>query len=207
MYLQKELDESSVSIKQQKQVIMNELSLFRLKLQYKSENQETGELEKAKTEILVQCVNYTDAEKLVCEIIKLYNMSKFEPCVYDIVKTKFEAVDVYGSKIMEKEEDLTCGLIQHYFTTDDDGLYAVEAIVFGDKEAKEKDLKFTFFIPSTNVADAMNKAKKILEGQGFALDNCLIPSAKLDKAEYVYLRPETSKEIYEHAYTYSIDEL
>jgi hypothetical protein len=178
---------------------MNELSMFRLKVQYKSENQATGEIEKVKTEFLAQCVNYTDAENLMNKIIELDNMDKFEPCVYDIAKAKFEASDIYGTNIMKADDKLVCGLIEHFFENDSEGLYAVETIVFGDKEAKEKDLKQTYYIPAANVADAMAAARKILIYHGHNIDDCLIPSTKLDKATLVFLRPTTSESIYKQA--------
>ena len=175
---------------------MNELSMFRLKVQYKSENQSTGEIEKVKAEFLAQCVNYTDAESLMNKIIETESMNKFEPCVYDIAKAKFEASDIYGTKIMKTDNNLTCGLIEHYFENDSEGLYAVETIVFGDKEAKEKDLKQTFYIPSSNVADAMSAAREILFHNGHQISDCLIPSTKLDNASLIFLRPATSERIY-----------
>lgn len=175
---------------------MNEFSMFRLKVQHKSENQTTGELEKTRTEILAQCVNYTDAENLVLKIIEQYNMDKFEPCVYDISKAKFEATNILGYDNMKPDTTKTCGLIQHYFESNDDGLYEVETIIFGDKTLKEKDTKITYYIPSSNIADAMNKARQTLRNNGYSLDSSLIQSAKLDKAEWVYLRPATSKSLY-----------
>lgn len=179
---------------------MNELSMFRLKVQYKSENQATGEIEKSKLEILAQCVNYTDAETLMNKLIERYDMDKFEPCVYDIVKAKFEATYVYGCSAMHAETGmLTCGLIQHYFENESDGLYAVDTVAFGDKTAKEKDIKETHYIPAANVAEAMNAARQILSYNGNNLEDCLVPSAKLDNAEYVYLRPTTSESIYKQA--------
>lgn len=180
---------------------MNENSIFRLKVQYKMDNQETGEVEKMKLEILTQCVNYTDAEAVMNKIIEQYNMNKFETCVYDIVKTKFEAGDIYGCEAMaaDDSEILTCGLLQHFFENESDGLYAVENIVFGNKDNKEKDLKRTFYIPATNVANAMSLATKILRYEGYDMNDCLIPSAKLDNATYVYLRPKTSENIYKSA--------
>lgn len=178
---------------------MNELSMFRLKVQYKSENQTTGEIEKIKTEILAQCANYTDAETLMNKIIETDNLNKFEPCIYDIVKTKFEAPDIYGTKIMQTDNNLACGLIEHFFENDSEGLYEVQAIVFGDKEAKEKDLKQTIYIPATNVADAMAAARKILVYSGHNIADCLIPSTKLDNASIVFLRPSTSEYIYKQA--------
>lgn len=179
---------------------MNELSMFRMKLQYKSENQETGEIERTKTEILAQCVCYTDAESLVHKLVEQYHMDKFEPCVYDIIKAKFEATSIYGNDLMKADTSYTTNnLYQHYFENTDDGLYEVATVVFGDKEAKEKDFKQTFYIPATNVADAMNKARQILQSSGNNLEDCLIPSAKLDNTEWIYLRPTTSEEIYKQS--------
>lgn len=177
---------------------MNATSLmFRLKLQYKSENQSTGEIEKTKTEILTECVNYTNAEEVAYSIIEQYHMDKFEPCVYDIVKTKIETTDIYGNESMKIDYSYDIdSLHQHYFDNEENGLYEVETIVFGDKEIKEKDHKHTFYIPAANVADAMNKARTILQNMGCELGNCLIPSAKLDKAEWIYLKPTTSEQIY-----------
>lgn len=71
--------------------------------------------------------------------------------------------------------------------------------MFGDKEAKEKDLKQTYYIPAANVADAMAAARKILIYHGHNIDDCLIPSTKLDKATSVFLRPTTSENIYKQA--------
>lgn len=178
---------------------MNELSMFRLKVQYKSENQSTGEIEKVKAEFLAQCVNYADAEKLMCKIIETNSMDKFEPCVYDITKAKFEATDIYGCPIMKTNHNMTCGLIEHYFEAENDGLYAVETIAFGDKELKEKDTKHTYYIPATDVAEAMTATRKILVYESNNIENCLIPSAKLDKATSVFLRPTTSENIYKQA--------
>lgn len=180
---------------------MNDNTIFRLKVQYKADNQKTGKVEKIKLEILAQCVNYTDAEAVMNKVIEQYNMNKFEPCVYDIVKTKFEADSIYGCKAMSADDskNLTCGLLQHFFDNESDGLYAVETIVFGNKEDKEKDLKRTFYIPAIDVANAMSLATLILKYEGRDMNDCLIPSAKLDNATYVYLRPKTSESMYKLA--------
>lgn len=180
---------------------MNDNSIFRLKVQYKAENQETGEVEKIKLEILAQCVNYTDAEAVMNKVIEQYQMNKFEPCIYDIVKTKFEANDIYGCEPMSADDNtnLTCGLLQHFFEDESDGLYAVDNVVFGNKEDKEKDLKRTFFIPAKDTADATSAAVAILNYEGRDMNDCLISSVKLDHAEYIYLRPKTSESIYKLA--------
>lgn len=180
---------------------MDSNSIFRLKVQYQAVNQETGDVEKTKLEILTQCVNYTDAEAVMNKIAEEYQMNKFEPCVYGIVKAKFSTDSIYGGETFIAEDNgaLTLGLIQHSFEEEADGLYAVETIVFGNKENKEKDLKQTFYIPAKDVAHAMKAATEILTFNGHNLADCIIPSAKLDNASYVYLRPTTSERIFNQA--------
>lgn len=180
---------------------MNDNSIFRLKIQYKGENQETKEIEKVKLEILVQCVNYTDAETVMNKIAEQYQMNKFETCVYDIIKTKFTANDIYGGETLSADDNnrLTCGLLQHFFEDESDGLYAVNTIIYGNKDEGEKDFKQTYYIPATNVANAMEAAEAILRYRGNHPDDFFIPSAKLDNATYIYLRPATSEEIFKQA--------
>lgn len=180
---------------------MNEYSLFRLKLQYKAENQETGEIEKAKMEILAQCVNYTDAETLVNKLIEQYQMDKLDPCNYEIVKGKFDVSNIVGTPVLQHDNKdvLTCGLLQHFFSENEDGLYAVDTIVFGDKAKKEKDVKTTYYIPANDAGDAQSRAMKILLMEGNQSGNCLVSCVKLDNAEYIYLRPQTSANLEENA--------
>lgn len=177
--------------------IMNTKSMFRLKIQYKSESQETGEIKKTKIEILAQCANYTDAERLVNKLIEHYGMDKFEPCSYDITQCKFEVNAIYGNNILKEEsKNLYCNLSCHYFEEKNDGLYAVDVVIFGDKSRKEKDVKDTYYIPASSVAEAMVCAQKILIYNCNYLDNCLIQNVKLDNAEYIYLASSTSERIY-----------
>lgn len=75
----------------------------------------------------------------------------------------------------------------------------IDISCFGNKEDKEKDLKRTFYIPAIDVANAMSLATLILEYEGRDMNDCLIPSAKLDNATYVYLRPKTSEGMYKLA--------
>lgn len=181
---------------------MNDNSIFRLKIQYKGENEENGNIEKIKLEILVQCVNYTDAETVMCKIAEQYQMDKYEPYTYDIVKTKFSAGDIYGGAVLSADDankSLTCGLLQHFFENESDGLYAVETVVFETIDGKEKSRKETCYIPATDVADAMGAATAILRHRGESPDDFIIPSAKLDNATYIYLRPKTSEEIFNQA--------
>lgn len=178
---------------------MNEYSLFRLKFQYKTENQETGEIEKAKMEALAQCANYTDAEALANKLMTMYGISKLDGYSYEIIKGKFDVSSLVGTSVLQHNKSLVCGLMPHFFENGNEGLYAVDTIVFGDKTAKEKDIKATYYIAATDVADAQDKACKVLQSDGYSLSDCLVSGAKLDNVEYLYLRPMTSETLQENA--------
>lgn len=179
---------------------MSNNSMFRLKVQYKSVNQATGKDEKKKLEILVQAENYTEAEAVLYKVAEQYQFGKLEPYTYDIIKTKLLAGDVYDyhGMVTDSENKLTCGLIQHFFEPHY-GLYSVNTVVYGDKDIDEKDLKETYYIPALNVSDAMSAAMAILKYYNHDFSECHVPSAKLDNAIYIYLRPYTSEAIFNQA--------
>lgn len=179
---------------------MSNNSMFRLKVQYKAVNQATGKDEKNKLEILIQAENYTEAEAVLNKIAKQYQFDKLEPYTYDIIRAKLLANDIYDyhGMVTDSENKLTCGLIQHFFEQSY-GLYAVDTVVYGDKEADEKDLKETYYIPALDVSDAMNAAMAILKYYNHDYSECHVPSAKLDNAKYIYLQPYTSEAIFKQA--------
>lgn len=172
---------------------MDSLStMFRLKVAYQAENQETGEMEKVKEEILAECENYTDAEAVLNSIIKQYGFDKFGNVPYEIVKCKFSRSQLYVNNLIEKDNEantLTCGLVNCSFTDAMDGLYAVDVIIFGNKSEKEKDLKDTYFIPANDPADATQKAKEILDFYGHSKDDYAVTNVKFDKANSMYFVP------------------
>ena len=54
--------------------------VFEIKFAYKGEN-EKGELSKKKLNVLAQCTNYTEAEKLAHTLIAIQELEKFEKSV------------------------------------------------------------------------------------------------------------------------------
>ena len=54
--------------------------VFEIKFAYKGEN-EKGELSKKKLNVLAQCTNYTEAEKLAHTLIAIQELEKFEECM------------------------------------------------------------------------------------------------------------------------------
>lgn len=175
---------------------MDSNSLFRLKIQYLSENQETGAVEKNKIEILAQSANYTDAEAVLHAIVEEYGMEKLAPCQYEIIRGKFNVGDITGSPAIQRDGDTLCGLVQHSFSVANDGLYVIDTIVFGDAGNNGKDTKATYYIPAHDVADAQEKGYRVLAQGGNASKDCLVTSAKLDKVEYIYLTPQTSESLF-----------
>lgn len=176
----------------------NVTQMFRLKLTYQAENQETGDVEKIKTEVLVQCVNYTDAETLLNKIIEHYAMNKLAPVVYEIVKCKFACQDIYLNSLTNCDSDdtpLTCGRLNCFFVNESHGLYAVDTIIFGDKSLKEKDIKTTYLIPAEDPADATVRAKLILADSGNDEEDIAVTNVKYDRAGDFYLEPMTYTEL------------
>lgn len=176
-------------------------TMFRLKIAYQAENQETGEMEKVKEEILSECANYTDAEAVLTSIVEQYNLGKFGSVPYEIVKCKFSRHQLYVNDLIESDDEnktLTCGLLNCSFVDGMDGLYAVDVIIFGNKAEKEKDVKDTYFIPANDPADATHKAKEILGYGGHSKDDYAITNVKFDKATSMYFVPssfESMKEL------------
>ena len=176
--------------------------MYRLKLAYQAENETSGEVEKIKEEILVECVNYTNAETLLNKLIEIYSMNKLAPAVYEIIKCKFAANNIYINSLINCDGDdvpLTCGKLNCFFTDRSHGLYVVDTIIFGDKEAKEKDEKITFLIPAKDPADATMRAKMILKHDGNKDEDIAVNNVKYDKAGNFYLDPMTFNNLSERS--------
>lgn len=166
--------------------------MFRLKLAYQAENKETGDMEKVKEEILVECTSYTDAETLLNKIISTFSMDKYSPVVYEIVKCKFSHTDIYLNSLVDCDNDdtpLTCGKLNCFFKNESHGLYVVDATVFGDKSLKEKDVKVNYLIPAEDPADATMRARMILEYNGSKEEDIAVTNVKYDRAGNFYFDP------------------
>ena len=109
---------------------METTNFYRIKTSWMSES-EDGSLVKTKTEELAEAVNYTDAEALCMSLINGRNRDKFDTPSYEIVKTKIDRI-IY-SKILQKEDSLTKGLVESYFEESEDtgvGMYSVKVVFF-----------------------------------------------------------------------------
>lgn len=175
--------------------------MYRLKVTYQSENSETGDIEKVKDEILVECSTYTEAEAVLNKLIINYGMDKYGEVVYEIVKCKFTRSDIYYNNLLNSDNSkmLTCGLLQCFFEDENHGLYAVDTIAFGNKALKEKDEKYTYLIPAVDPADATNRAKAILIYEGRDINDCAINNVKYDKAGTFYFLPASQESLKERS--------
>ena len=113
--------------------------VFEIKFAYKGEN-EKGELSKKKLNVLAQCSNYTEAEKLAHTLIAIQELEKFEECIYNISLTNYSVSNVLVNNILNESDDLVMGLQETFFSNEEDGIFIIKVKFFGDKEAKEKDV-------------------------------------------------------------------
>ena len=82
--------------------------VFEIKFAYKGEN-EKGELSKKKLNVLAQCTNYTEAEKLAHTLIAIQELEKFEECIYNISLTNYSVSNVLSWTVIVND---TCLFFQ-----------------------------------------------------------------------------------------------
>lgn len=163
--------------------------VFELKFSYKGEN-EDGEMQKKKLNVLAQCTNYTDAEKLVHTIITKEEMEKFEDCSYTISLTNFLVSNILVNDTLQESDDLVMGLTETFFVKEEDGVFAVKVKFFGDKEAKEKDITDTLLVPGSNINNAILYLKKFLiNKKGYQSCDFTVMGSNITNAESLYLEP------------------
>ena len=137
--------------------MVNTTDFYLLKLQYEGEDALTGDIKKMKKEYLAECINYTDAEKLVGELIVDEEMNKFSTAQYEIQKLKIN--DLKYSEHLSIEEDSLGGLTELFF---EDGarFYKVKVEEPDDSGDRPKTIKYEMFIPAASTGEAENLAKR-----------------------------------------------
>ncbi len=78
-----------------------------LKFPYQAEDAQTGDMKKQKQEILAECANYTDAEKLAYALIHDEQWDKYQPVKPEIVRLKIN--DLHTNDCIIAEPDLFDG--------------------------------------------------------------------------------------------------
>lgn len=182
------------------------MAIFRIKFAYKADNQETGSIDKVKSEVLAQCVNYTDAEALAVKLIELEEMSKYEPADYEIIRQKFSHADLeLSDKVMNFDtEALVNGLVEHYFIDADSQLYLTKAMLpYIDDNGNEKFTKLEAYVSAKSAVEAINYFRKVLVNRGDK--GFSFKQVKAENVNAIYLCPETHAQVFNRQVKY--DEL
>jgi len=133
---------------------------YLIKFQYIGVDQATGDMKKKKQEILAECANYTDAEKLAFAYIHDEEMDKYEPCKPEIVRQKVNDIRINGCVIIE--QDLFNGFAEMYLETDDFRFYQVNANdPYENDEGDTKNVKRAMYIPASSTGEAENYALRL----------------------------------------------
>ncbi len=162
---------------------MDGLNYYRIKTGWLGEANESGQLQKMKTEELVLATSYTEAEKVAYELVGSQNRRQFSDDVtIEILKTKIE--DIIYNNNLHKDDNLVCGLVSCYFEEGDEtgvGLYGVKVmfITIDEKTAKEKRSHKTLYIPATSNAEASKLVAEYLKNS-VAMGDFVVREAKFD---------------------------
>lgn len=163
--------------------------VFEIKFAYKGEN-EKGELSKKKLNVLAQCTNYTEAEKLAHTLIAIQELEKFEECIYNISLTNYSVSNVLVNDILNESDDLVMGLQETFFSNEEDGIFIIKVKFFGDKEAKEKDVTDSYLVPGLNINNAILYLKKFLiNKKNYQSCDFTVNGSNITNAENLYLVP------------------
>ncbi len=159
--------------------------LFKLKFAYKGEN-EKGELENKKLQVLAQCCNYTDAEKLALCIVERDNLDQFECADPEIVRMKTPVSGILLNDTVEHGKDLTCKLVELFFPNTGDAWFNVKVDVENVVDEKVKTSKEEYLLPAKSTTDAIGKLAPHMNMRDYKVTH-----TSLDQSELVYLTPET----------------
>ena len=165
-------------------------TLFKVKFAFVEPN-DKGKMKKSKLEIIAQCETYTDAEKLCYKVAEDYEMGKYEPFTYEIVRLKFTTHDVLYNNSIAYDKNLICGLVQNYFENEIENFFIVNVTIFGDEESNSKDAKMQFCVPAVDAVSAINYVINRMAGNNYRRDEYDITNVKVDGASEAYFTPQT----------------
>lgn len=133
-----------------------------LKFQYQAEDAQTGDMKKQKQEILAECANYTDAEKLAYALIHDEQWDKYQPVKPEIVRLKIN--DLHTNDCIIAEPDLFDGFAEMYLESQEFHFYQINLDdPYTDENGKEKKNKISMFIPAATTGEAEAYAKRLYE--------------------------------------------
>lgn len=166
--------------------MVNTTDFYLLKIAYEGEDVATADIKKIKKEYLAECMNYTDAEKLVNEIIEDEKMNKYSQAQYEIVKQKIGILK-YSDHIVAEEESL--GGLTELFFEDEAKFYKVKIEEPDNSGDKPKMTKTDMFIPAASTGEAENLAKRFyVQGTVVNTTRMNFENAFVFKQTYEYIK-------------------
>lgn len=159
--------------------------LFKIKFSYQGEN-ENGEMENKKLQVLAQCCNYTDAEKLAFCIIERDSLDKFECSDPEIVRLKTPVSGILLNDTVDTSDELTCKLVEVFFPSEGDSWYVVKIDVESVIDEKVKVNKEEYLLPASSTTDAIKKLGPCMQMRDYRVTH-----TSIDRSELIYLTPET----------------
>lgn len=139
---------------------METTDFYVLKLQFKAEDVETGEMKKQKREFLAECVNYAEAEKLAYDIMEDQGWMKHEFSKPEVVRITVK--DLRTNSCITAEKESIGDFSEMYLEEEDDHFYKVDlSDPVEDENGKIKYVKISLFIPASTTGEAETYARKL----------------------------------------------
>lgn len=175
---------------------------FNLKFSYLTENNE-GETQTKRHQVLIEGINYQDAEQSAIRFFDYFHLGKIEKPIYEISKINVQILLIGSEKIVtefdgsEMNDLVMLHSTENDFTKSSDtvGIYKAD-MCFLNLEGKVK--KQALHIFATNINNAFSICK--LFANNFLDKNAYIQGVKLEKFECALLTKE-------RVYDSSIDRL
>lgn len=157
-------------------------NIYRLKFAYKGV-EDDGSVKLFKVECLAECTSYTEAEKVAYAIADRENMSRFDDYTYEIIKTKLTTGQIVDNGTLEHSQTLVCGLTEHFFRGDYDGMFLIKAkSECVDEKGKTKGVTDEYLVCDKTIVSAINCIKQHLQSIAPASTTTVL-SSKLDMAD------------------------
>lgn len=176
--------------------MQQEMSYYRVSTEFYQEDL-NGALIKQKTEDLVRCSCYTDAEQTALALANYYNRDKFAESSFlkiKVVKTPINCF-LYNDLLVSESQLINklvcCGFEE---TRDSSvGIYAVKVMYIDDEDEKrKKTFNEVIYVPAIDVNDAMFRVTNYID-ESQETKKFFIREVKFDKAESILWDPQFYK--------------
>jgi len=163
---------------------------YKLMFAYKTADiEKDGKVVLKKQEFLAQCVNFTEAEKLVMQLISDYNMNELEESSYDIKKMPKISNIIFNGHF-GVDENSYHNMVELFFDDRDEHLYQVDMqLGSGDKPMKD-----TIYIPAISTNEAVVKALNLYKET--SLDAKVLKTGVMELIDAVFVFPETYEKMH-----------